>query len=525
MMETTLSLLLASVLVAAPAPADKEFDELKATFAAKITDSSGAPEFRAQYVRKVAKYDNRDAARLLVGGLAVLDEKYAKDLKAFEKLQVAYEEVNSPLDVMGDDYATRTNLENQIREAEVGLRNEKALFGAFVEAIAGLKDAKAISTIGSGLKKEKSYRLKEVAAEGLAKNTSEKAWKSAVKWLRDDDGRVRSAFYRGLLGRKEREVYDIAVKGLKDTDWVVRRHAASVLDNIAEPRVLKPLIEALGGEEGRLRDDIRDILRRLTSQNFDADSEAWQHWYNKNKDEILGDGPDDALFGAFKKIKAPKVESVKKGVYGIETRSRRILFIIDTSHSMSKPLAGKEPAKGTATGLDADEEDELNSTKLEIAKRELKRAIRSLEMGAMFNIVSYNSDVIRWKKQMVVKDMPIMNEALLFVRDMQAAGGTYTYGALQEGFKMGGMGVTDKRYDPVIDTIYLISDGAPTDNSKLKPTFMKAEIILKAVRGWNPNQAVIVHAVAVDTKAAGSHFIDFMKKLAKENGGQYTQRN
>ena len=222
---------------------------------------------------------------------------------------------------------------------------------------------------------------------------------------------------------------------------------------------------------------------------------------------------------SFSGPKGPAPE--KKSVYGIESRSRRILFIIDTSGSMKEKIA---QAKGTITGPDADS-DELNMTKIEIAKKHLRNSIRALEPEASFNIISFGTHVIRWKEQMVKGDMTTKNEAYTFVRDMEAAGGTWAYGALQEAFRLGGMGILDKHYDPVVDTVYFISDGAPTNNDMDKPEFQDPEEILAAVREWNRLGKMVIHAVAIDPKAGGGTFIGFMKKLAAENGGQYAQKD
>ncbi len=514
-------LALAALLAGAPrAIAEKDFDALRREFPG-VVGADGDSAARVAAVKEVAALGTADAAKLLVVGLAALDTRCDAERTAFEKLLRNFEEVNVPLDVMKDDFKTRTEMQNRIMAAEARQRQDRVVYDAFRDALAGLRDGAALAAANTAARKEKSWMLREVVAEGTAANAgSSTALELSLRWSREKDSRLRAASLRGWKGRKEPEIVAEAEKALADGDWPVRLAAAQALAAVAEPRVLRPLIEALGREDGRLRDDLRDLLRGLTGMNFDADPQTWQQWYNDNRDVLEGEGPKSALFGAFK---AKGGEPEKKSVYGIESRSRRIVFIIDTSGSMKDPLA-TDAGKGTATGLTAEEEEERRSSKIEIAKRELKRAIRGLEADARFNIISYGTHVIRWKKEMVKADMPTKNEAYAFVRDMQAAGGTYTYGALQEAFHIGGLGVTDKNYDPTVDTIYLISDGAPTDNDMDRPQYIDPQIILDGVREWNRIGRVVIHAVAVDSKAAGGRFVDFMKKLAAENGGQYTQR-
>ena len=510
------AVLLPLILAAPLAPArDETLKGLAAEFPALVA-KPGDPGDREHMVRRVGTYDDGDGAKVLMQGLEALCARLDVDMEAYEKLTEKYREVNVPVDVMRDNYKTRTALQKQMMESEARQREDGIVLDAFRAVVAKYGDTKALSAVSSDARKAKSWRTKEVAAEALGRNPG--GAESAIRLGKEPDARVSAAALRGLRGRKEDLVFAFACDCLKSEAWPVRREAIAVLEGINATKILRPLIEALAREDGRLRDDIRDALRRLTSQNFDSDPEDWKRWYTENRAELEGPAPTTSLFGAFK-AKGPAPE--KKSVYGIESRSRRILFIIDTSGSMKEKIA---QAKGTITGPDADS-DELNMTKIEIAKKHLRNSIRMLEPEASFNIVAFGTHVIRWKETMVKGDMQTKNEAYAFVRDMEAAGGTWAYGALQEAFRMAGQGILDKHYDPVVDTVYFISDGAPTNNDMDKPEFQDPEEILAAVREWNRIGKMIIHAVAIDPKAGGGTFIGFMKKLAAENGGQYAQKD
>jgi hypothetical protein len=511
---TALLLLLAA---AAPSAAgDDAFAALRKEFAPRVA-VRGEPGAREALVGRVGSFDTGDGAKLLMEGLGALCDRADEDALAFEKLRRQYEEINVPADVMKDGYKTRTQLQNRIMEEEVRQREDGRVLEAFREALKKYADARALAAVSSETRKLKSRRAKEVVAEGVSANPA--GLEIGLKLAKEKDDRVTAAVLRGLRGRKEDGAFALARDCLlKSEAWPVRLEAVAVLEGVNAPKVLPALIEGLAKEDGRLRDDIRDALRRLTSQNFDADPEQWRTWWLENRSDIEGQAPDTALMGTFKG-KAPAPE--KKSVYGIESRSRRILFVIDVSGSMKIPI---KSSKGTPTGLSPEEIEDLDSTKIEIAKRELKRAIRAVEPEAWFNIIAFQSHVVRWKEKMVHGDMATKNEAYVFVRDMEAAGGTWAYGALMEAFRLGGMGVMDKQYDPAVDTIYFISDGAPTNNDMDKPELQDPEVVLSAVREWNRLGKVTIHAIAIDPKAGGSTFIDFMKKLARQNNGQYAQR-
>ena len=517
-MRTLQALLFVAALAAPPPPpaaADDAFTALRQEFPAKIVER-GTPGDRVKLVARVVGYDDADGAKLLVTGLSALVDRLDGDLETFATVRKQYEEINVPQDVMKDNYKTRTELQDRIIAMEEDQRADAQVLDAVRDGLRKYGNTRALSTLSTEARKMKSVRGREVLAEGLGGNPG--GMESAIRLGRDKEPWVQAAALRGLRGRSEDPVFEFAKESILSEHWPVRLEAGLTLEGINQPRVLPVLIVALGKEDGRLRDDFCAVLRRLTSQNFDADAEQWKQWYVENRSDLEGPAPDTALFGSFKGKAAPPE---KKSVYGIDSRSRHILFLIDTSGSMKIPL---HSAKGTPTGLSPEELEELNATKIELAKRELKRAIRALEPDAQFNIISFATNVVIWKPRMVRGDMTTKNEAYAFIRDMEAAGGTWTYGALQEAFRIAGLGVLDRHYDPSVDTIYLISDGAPTDNDMDKPQLQDPKIILEAVAAWNAMGKVVIHAVAIDPKAGGGTFIDFMKKIAQRNNGQYVQR-
>ena len=88
---------------------------------------------------------------------------------------------------------------------------------------------------------------------------------------------------------------------------------------------------------------------------------------------------------------------------------------------------------------------------------------------------------------------------------------------------MAGRGLKDKYYDPGVDTIFLLSDGAPTTDSVDKAEPMEPDQILTAVRDWNQLKRIQIHAIAIDPRIGSGAFVRFMKSLARENKGTYRE--
>jgi uncharacterized protein YegL len=157
-------------------------------------------------------------------------------------------------------------------------------------------------------------------------------------------------------------------------------------------------------------------------------------------------------------------------------------------------------------------------TKIDVAKAELRRAVKSLPKEAVFGIITFNHGVYPWQPKMVPATEENKEAAFTHIKDLVASGSTYVDGALRLAFKIAGMGAYDKHYPGVgVDTIILLTDGAPTDNAEPDAKLMEPKEILEHVREWNSQKRVKIHCIGID-RIQG---IDFLKKLAAENGGTY----
>ena len=96
---------------------------------------------------------------------------------------------------------------------------------------------------------------------------------------------------------------------------------------------------------------------------------------------------------------------------------------------------------------------------------------------------------------------------------------------LLRAFTMAGVinspGATKSAKDAGVDTIFLLSDGGPTNNKLEEPKPMDPELILDSVREWNRDAGIIIHCIAVDTDPEGTYFL---KNLAAQNGGEFVER-
>ena len=99
-----------------------------------------------------------------------------------------------------------------------------------------------------------------------------------------------------------------------------------------------------------------------------------------------------------------------------------------------------------------------------------------------------------------------------FLDSLRPNGPTNLYGALDKALDFGGRGLHDKYYAAGFDTLYVISDGAPTVGE-----VTDKEEIRRRVRAANQLRKIAIHCVTFGDK----NDTDFLKPLAEENGGRH----
>ncbi len=351
----------------------------------------------------------------------------------------------------------------------------------------------------------------------------------AMRFLReaakDPSPEVVVAALEALGQRAEAECIEILGAALADPRWQVRATAAAGLGSSGRSAAVPPLLAALGRAGGRTVDDIVEALVLLTGRKLPAAAAAWEEWWKtagpsfRGPKDPPGGGPaagGDAPPGGAPPGPSTDADGNRVSFYGIETRSDRMLFVLDFSGSMTFP------------GSDTD----ANRKKIDVLYEEIRRTIAGLPDGAKFNLVGFSNDVRVWKKGGAVRDGKTAKEAVEWIEKQKVVGSTNIYDAMETSFRMMGVGAAaDKSYAPAYDTIFFMTDGVPTSGKVTDKT-----VILGEVRRWNEGRKIRVHVVGMGGKKKGGHpggggaggpdDIDkeFLTKLAEQNGGQVVFR-
>jgi uncharacterized protein YegL len=370
-------------------------------------------------------------------------------------------------------------------------------------------DPKALEWLaGNGIRGSSAGAVRAAAAEalGLSGSADPGVIRSVRGALKDKDPQVREAALKALtlLAAKEEETLRNLATALEEARWTVRVSAARRLADMAVPGAVDLLVARIAKEQGHEARVMGALLEALTGQKFGTEADGWRHWWAENR----------AAFASGKLVLAPGAGSANPGggnagesnYYGIPIVSRRVLFVIDVSGSMLRP-GGKD----------------ANVTKVDEAKKELLRCLKTFEANSSFGVFSFSDGVRKWKPGIVRAEAAAKEDARKWVEALEANHWTNTYAALEEALRVSAADPRNNMgedYGLFADTIFLLTDGSPTNSvgqavdAKGNPEWPK---VLEAVRGWNREKRVAIHCIGVGPDINAG----FLSALAEENGGTF----
>ncbi|MCI0340906.1 MAG: HEAT repeat domain-containing protein [Planctomycetales bacterium] len=409
---------------------------------------------------------------------------------------------------------------------------EQAVKRQILDGLGARPGGGAIPWLLKALEKNPAPEVRAGAAQALGASEDDAVVPALrAAFPKEKDALARVSLLDALVARKATGARAEVLAGLADPVWEVRSAAVDAIEAFGyrEADVVEAMIEALVKEDGRLRGDIEDVLHALTGMRFFGDGLLWRKWWADHKatfgKEEAGEGPKPKAGVGTIEGKLPD-EPAKKGVafYGIETFSKRIVFVLDRSGSM-KEKAGEMPKGGpviTGGGHGSDPGGgPQGDTKLDVAQWELKKAVSALPSDAKFTMIFYNENFEVWKETLQPASSATKREALKYIDTLTPLGATNIFDSLERAFGigMGGPGaVQDARYASAetADTIFLLSDGAPNKGRITAP-----DGILEEVRKMNRLRRIVVHTIGVGKDENRP----FMKALADQNGGTYVHRD
>ncbi|MBL4848256.1 MAG: hypothetical protein JKY65_22285, partial [Planctomycetes bacterium] len=315
----------------------------------------------------------------------------------------------------------------------------------------------------------------------------------------------------------------------------VQRAAVSAIKRKKLKHALDGLINLLERLEKRDPDGlnytlVQETLTAVTGESFEK-AEDWRNFWEPRKQQFR------PVTGKVHKKPGGTQQRKRPEFFGSEIRSNRLVFVIDTSGSMTHadPERGGPTAGGagrpprTPTGGPGGKGAAPVSTsrvRIERAKFQLVQVIKSLPKDAHFTILAYSGVLVAgpggaaglpkgtdpnaplpptmagfewlkiWKPKLYPANGRNKESAISFVKGLQANGGTFTLNAIKHALR-----VADA------DTIVVLSDGYPGDHNPKTNAPMGGEEILKEIKTLNRMKRLVIDTFGFDPSAgAGGGF-------------------
>ena len=330
-----------------------------------------------------------------------------------------------------------------------------------------------------------------------------------------------------LKGQQNDEAIKLMVLFLDDKSPFVQGAAVEAFRKSQSAVCVEPLINLLEKLLKKRKDvlyhQVRDALWELTGQDFELIEEWFAWWEPRQNTFDPMEETHDGKTGVKRKRRGDDPE-----FWGVPVESKNIVFVIDTSGSMR--YVHKDDIPGLARGdgsdggqssgggqMTADQQRLARFwTRMEMAKRELRKVVRKMSKDAAFNCVRFDTNVSKFKKKATPASNGNKKSAIKWVDGLKHNGNTNTMDALIQAFSQ----------DARTNTIFFLSDGLPSVDGKVNdPT----QPILDKVFELNRFRKIKIHCFGFHPFTQGGQQMPglteantWLKKLAETTGGTYT---
>lgn len=345
-------------------------------------------------------------------------------------------------------------------------------------------------------------------------------WRPDPRKRRKDDTLIAVLTAVAALGPRVAEggAAEWLVQQLTNDNPDVRSVAARALGGLAWPGAVEPLIARIDVEDPGVREAVLDALVVLTGEWPGDNGGSWRAWLAAEGEHVLSGRRELGQGDAQLRRQGEGQGGTSAGSYfGIAQTGASILYVIDNSLSMKAKV--RQVGTGEA------------KTRWEVCKRELRGALKRLAPSTRFNIVSFANKARAFDQHMLTAEPDTVARAIEWVDALELEFQTNVFDALELAFAIAGRGIDDRYYQSEVDTIFFLSDGAPTIPNLDKRGIRRddAERILLAVRRWNALRRVTIHAVGIGLRNRRQAYDDqgrmrptaFLQRLAAQNGGRY----
>ena len=255
--------------------------------------------------------------------------------------------------------------------------------------------------------------------------------------------------------------------------FAVRRAVVQSLRRSSLPQAVDALVGILATATGEVRGDIVRHLTTVSGRQFGLDPPAWTKWWQVQQGKLPPGGSQTVSLADALPSKAT--------YYGLPIYAARMVFVLDTSASMS-------------------------GGRILAAKRELSSAITNLPADAAFNVLAFDIVVAPWSQDLMPATPDNKAAAVAWVLSRGLGPQTASYNALEAAFA----------FDT--ESIYFLTDGQPAGGTIDNPA-----MIIGVITRLNQTRRLTINSIGVAVGPPGplNPFDQFLSGLATLNYGEY----
>ncbi len=382
--------------------------------------------------------------------------------------------------------------------------------------LVSMEDPEAVELVARYALLVNSYAVERKIA-GLLAGVPQGLREPVLKLARTHDTyQVRVILAAVLAAYGDDASFDVLCEMVGDRVPAVKLAAIEWLLKKRDARAIGAFIKELakwGRRGGVVAGDLRQALHTLTGQYF-SNATDWKKWWNINKASF-----NPATVKHAQRRGHGHTSVLTPKFFGHEIVSKKILFVLDMSGSMrvrDEPIEERDDGtivRGTKVvdpkKKKAEEQKKkelpLQRERLYRVQQELIRTIDTLSPDTVFTVMAFNHKIKVLSDKPRAATASFKKNAKAFAKSFRPEGETWTDSALKRAFEMKNR----------IDTIYLLSDGAPRRKNKLLPV----EPIYELVRTANRFHKIKIYTVGF--VQAGRSMRRFLYTLASQNYGEY----
>ncbi len=337
--------------------------------------------------------------------------------------------------------------------------------------------AKALAIVGVAAS-DKDPFVRAAAVEAAGRADPEAALDLVRKALADPDDGVRCVARSTFRIVAPRDALAGLAAAATDASWRVRAQCVDDAAFLRERPALDVLVALVADRVTRVSAAAHRALQRLSGKEIGRDAELWAAWWTTNRETWSAplaerrDVPDD-----------PKRTSAR--YHGLDIATDAGVFVADLSGSMKDPVGGGE-----------------SRTSWDVAAEELRRTIGALPDSFVTNLVFFQREV----HSAFSAALPLSKAARVKAEAFIAGGSPG-----QEGDLLGA--VLTALADDATDTVFLLSDGAPSCGELIERSRVRA-----AIRQRNRTRMCVIDTIGFGATKAAER--SFLTGVAKDSGGR-----